>query len=193
MLRPVLSRSVLVSLVVHISGACLIWIFAQSSHSIFPSRSFTQTVLLDLPNKKSHSQIQSKPKLVPHSKLPSVSSEAKNESAVSMKDGEGKSTQISEGVANQCLTQFHEQIEAAVEYPVSIRRRRLQGEVILKINIHSNGKIESLTISQSSGHIELDQLAQEAAMRASPFICKSEDEKPTGKFTLNLPIGFRLD
>jgi protein TonB len=50
----------------------------------------------------------------------------------------------------------------APKYPRAARRRGYEGKVILDVLVNRDGKVEALTVSQSSGHAILDKAALEA-------------------------------
>ena len=90
-----------------------------------------------------------------------------------------------------CFAQIHQQVEARLHYPLSLRRREIQGQVTVKLGLGANGKLEDLRVLKTSGHEELDQLALEAVSHAEPFSCIGA--KTLGRLSLSLPIQFRLD
>ena len=95
---------------------------------------------------------------------------------------------------------IHEQIQAHLNYPLSLRRRSIQGRVLVKLVIAENGNLESLDLissSDSSSHPELNRLALEAVRNAAPFslplLPSSHSHKKTGRLKINLPILFKLE
>jgi len=56
-----------------------------------------------------------------------------------------------------------------LNYPEEAKRRNLSGNLVLDVAINSNGSINSITISQSSGHKILDDAAVRIVRLASPF------------------------
>ncbi len=79
------------------------------------------------------------------------------------------------------------EIEAHLQYPISLQERRLEGLVVLELDVESSGHLKSARFIQSSGHRELDELAVKAALKASPF-------KPfpgSNNRSAHLPIRFK--
>jgi len=83
-------------------------------------------------------------------------------------------------------------VEAALDYPLSVRRRRLTGISQVRITLGSDGSLVSTEIAQSSGSQELDSLALAAVSAAAPFPDPAPELKKMGRFVVNLPIEFRL-
>ena len=76
-------------------------------------------------------------------------------------------------------------------YPALSRRLGQQGQAWLKALVDTDGKVVSAEISQSSGHLALDQSALDA-VRQWIFIPGKRDGVPERMWVL-LPISFRLD
>ncbi len=91
-----------------------------------------------------------------------------------------------------CLREIQSRIRSLLEYPASLRRRGIQGQVILKFEITHQGYIEKIEISKSSGYLELDRLAKESVQKAEPFPCLDFRKEEMGRFSLNLPIDFTI-
>ena len=53
--------------------------------------------------------------------------------------------------------------EMPFRYPVSLWRRGIEGEVLLRVHIDEGGAVDSVELSRSSGHAELDSRAVEGA------------------------------
>lgn len=188
---------ILISLLTHSIGFSAIWAFSRSAPPPHPAqivsfqvRSSTLGASLNGPltghPKKKHRALPQKAGLNP--------SLAKTSAPSHEGTGPGNSgAGVSRGIAPKCLDQIHGQIEASLDYPLSIRRRKIQGKVTLKMGLDSQGQVESLSVAKTSGYPELDQLALEAVSRAKPFVCLSEKEKMTGKLSLSLPVDFKLD
>jgi periplasmic protein TonB len=81
-----------------------------------------------------------------------------------------------------------ERIEAKLEYPSTLRARRLQGRVELTITLDPSGLVRSADIARSSGHPELDRIALESARAASPF----ESFAGPATRSARVPIDFRI-
>ena len=67
------------------------------------------------------------------------------------------------------LFEISNRIENHLEYPLSLRRKKIKGRVVLKLTLSSSGSLKLSEIIQPSGNSDLDRLALEAASRASPF------------------------
>jgi protein TonB len=69
-------------------------------------------------------------------------------------------------------------------YPVDARRKREQGTVILGLVIGLDGRVESVTIAQSSGFPSLDNAARDAARnwRWEPVIRDGQPVRVKGSF-----------
>jgi len=76
-------------------------------------------------------------------------------------------------------------------YPTEARLERAEGKVVLKAVLRSNGSIEAIEISQSSGHQSLDRAAVELLNLAAPFHFPRPLEKP--QMTVKIPMSYRLE
>jgi TonB family protein len=88
------------------------------------------------------------------------------------------------------LNQVREKIYKELKYPLSLRRRMITGIVHVSFELNSRGEVTSSSITQSSGHPELDQLALNAIQDSSPF-GKLREDRYKKEFKLNLPIEFK--
>ncbi|MDF0645425.1 MAG: TonB family protein [Nitrospira sp.] len=75
-------------------------------------------------------------------------------------------------------------------YPHSARMNGLQGKVVLKAVIRSDGHLAEVTVQKSSGHSVLDTAAMEAVKLACPLHMKHELGKP--QIVVSLPIVYSL-
>lgn len=75
-------------------------------------------------------------------------------------------------------------------YPHSARMNGLQGKVVLKAVIRSDGHLAEVTVQKSSGHSVLDAAAMEAVKLACPLHMKHELGKP--QIVVSLPIIYSL-
>lgn len=75
-------------------------------------------------------------------------------------------------------------------YPSSARLHGLEGKVVLKAVIRSDGHLAEVSVQESSGHSVLDAAAMEAVRLACPLHMKHELGKP--QIVVNLPIVYRL-
>lgn len=76
-------------------------------------------------------------------------------------------------------------------YPAIARRRGYEGEVLLLVEVRSDGGVGAVTVSRSSGHEVLDRAAQETVRERWRFRPGSVDRRPTD-FWIEIPIEFRL-
>lgn len=67
------------------------------------------------------------------------------------------------------LGEVRARIEEFVEFPKSLQRRNLFGQVNLRITLQPDGQLKDLEILKSSGFTELDEQATEAVKKAAPF------------------------
>ena len=77
------------------------------------------------------------------------------------------------------------------EYPALALRRRLEGDVLLRIRVDAAGGCAGVEIVQSSGHLLLDRAAREAVTRWS-FIPATREGRPVPGL-LEVQILFRLE
>ena len=82
-------------------------------------------------------------------------------------------------------------IEQLKRYPHTAKRRRLEGNVLLQAMVREDGRVEEITIFQSSGHPTLDQDAIATLERASPISLKYPLGQPN--IVVQLPIGYHLE
>ena len=81
-------------------------------------------------------------------------------------------------------------------YPPALVRRRLEGEVVLLLEVSDSGKVKSASVHRSSGHGELDDAALRSVLIwATP---RAIAPKPPGCYRIEeqlryeLPLGERL-
>jgi protein TonB len=75
-------------------------------------------------------------------------------------------------------------------YPNWARLNRLEGKVVVKAIIRSDGQLADVSVQQSSGHTVLDEAAMEAVRLACPLHMKHDLGKP--QIVVNLPIVYSL-
>lgn len=75
-------------------------------------------------------------------------------------------------------------------YPTSARLNGLEGKVVLKAVIRSDGQLAEVTVQKSSGHNVLDAAAMEAVKLACPLYMKHAIGKPL--IVVSLPIVYSL-
>jgi protein TonB len=94
----------------------------------------------------------------------------------------------SSSVRADYFLRIRQRIETNLDYPSTLRARRLQGRVELTITLDPSGALRSAEIVRSSGHPELDRIALESTHAASPF----ESFAGTATRSARIPIDFRL-
>jgi protein TonB len=75
-------------------------------------------------------------------------------------------------------------------YPLAARRANVQGTVVLKVGISSEGRVVDVKVEASSGHVVLDQEAVRTARRWR-FSPAQENGRRTGS-ELSIPVRFVL-
>lgn len=77
---------------------------------------------------------------------------------------------IGEGnTQSKLIILLHHAIEKYKSYPMSAMQLEREGQVTISFILHPNGRIENLTLEQTSGTRELDQAALHAVTLAAPF------------------------
>ena len=76
-----------------------------------------------------------------------------------------------------------------LQYPLSLRRRQVEGIVYLQILLTTQGEIETIEIIRTSESNDLDLLAIAAVKEAAPF---NISPSTMGRLKLRLPIEFKL-
>lgn len=82
-------------------------------------------------------------------------------------------------------------IEGEKHYPLSAKRRKLQGVGYISLRINAVGKLEFVKLIKSSGHEVLDETALNMVRSAAPFPRFPESLK-VPYFDIQLPIQFTL-
>ena len=82
-------------------------------------------------------------------------------------------------------------VEELKRYPSEARLDRAEGKVVLKVVIRSDGSVDDVEVSQSSGYRSLDHAAVELLRLAAPF----QLPRPLGKsqMTVKIPMNYRLE
>jgi len=75
-------------------------------------------------------------------------------------------------------------------YPASARMNGLEGKVLLKAVIRSDGQLAEVSVQKSSGHSILDLAAMEVVKLACPLHMKHAISKP--QIVVSLPVVYRL-
>ncbi len=76
-------------------------------------------------------------------------------------------------------------------YPLSARRKRLEGRVLLRAEILPDGTCSQLSLEQGSGHDILDQAAMQA-VKAWRFVPARRGDEAVRAW-VDIPVSFRLD
>ena len=76
-------------------------------------------------------------------------------------------------------------------YPSQARLNHLEGKVILRAVIKSDGQLADLMVKESSGHRILDEAAMEVIRRICPVPLKHALGKP--EIVVMIPIDYRLE
>lgn len=76
-------------------------------------------------------------------------------------------------------------------YPEALRRRGIEGTVLLKVRVTDRGRVEAVQVERSAGQPELDQSATEAVQRWR-FTPARRGSEPVAVWVL-IPVEFRLD
>jgi TonB family protein len=105
-------------------------------------------------------------------------------------------TSGSDGTASEefaaYITRIRSRIGENLRYPLSLRRRGVQGRVGLKLTLSPEGQVQAKEVSEPSGSAELDALALEAASAAQPYPVPMDTLRKKVPLVLNLPIEFKL-
>jgi len=125
---------------------------------------------------------------------PSASAPAQRAAGTGAQGHEGQSGQARETSRAQADTgglvaQWGGAVRAAVQrqqrHPAGIRAG---GTVLLRLDVHSDGRLLGVAVQQSSGHASLDQAAMDAARRAR---IPASPQGLSGSYQFNLPVRFR--
>ncbi|HUQ70252.1 MAG TPA: TonB family protein [Planctomycetaceae bacterium] len=81
-------------------------------------------------------------------------------------------------------------LNAQPVYPEALRRRQIGGQVLLRVAIGPDGRVENVRVEKSSGHRELDQSA-ETAVRTWRFAPAQWGKQPV-RTEVRLPITFSI-
>ncbi|WP_018247682.1 energy transducer TonB [Orenia marismortui] len=93
---------------------------------------------------------------------------------------------VTKGVVLPKLTNYQQPI-----YPASMRRREIEGKVILKVLLDQQGSVKRIKVERSSGYQKLDQAAVEA-VRKWQFSPTKKEDKEVEALVL-IPVNFRLN
>lgn len=88
------------------------------------------------------------------------------------------------GGGNPTLAEIRRRIESAKRYPAQARAMHQEGRVGVRFQIHPNGQIADVQITQSSGVPALDDAAMQAVTRSAPL--------PYYSAAIEFPISFHL-
>jgi protein TonB len=76
-------------------------------------------------------------------------------------------------------------------YPLTARRRGIEGTVLLRVEIHAHGHCQQVRVKRSSGHAVLDGAALEAVRQWHFVPARRGSQAVTA--TVDVPISFRLN
>jgi protein TonB len=85
---------------------------------------------------------------------------------------------------------FRKQVQTALQYPLTARRRGLSGKVELDVSIDPTGKVTGVEVVASSSHEMLDGAAVEAVRAVPPLPFPSG--LPARALRVRLPLIFEL-
>lgn len=80
---------------------------------------------------------------------------------------------------------IRDSIEKVKMYPLLARKKGIEGKVIIRFRIRTDGRVEEIHIFKNSGHEILDRIAIETIKRAAPL--------PYVNGWIEMPLIFRLD
>lgn len=89
------------------------------------------------------------------------------------------------------LARIRSRIESRKHYPHRARRQRIEGTVVVRFVIGTDGRVDNVEIVESSRHRVLNEAALSAIRNASPFP-RPPDGLSAGPMTLEVPIVFDL-
>ncbi|MFW6086128.1 MAG: energy transducer TonB family protein [Myxococcota bacterium] len=81
---------------------------------------------------------------------------------------------------------------AGREYPLSARRRRLEGVAKVAIHVDAEGRITNVTVEKSSGHGTLDEAALAAIRRLGRVPAPPKALHWRGQRPIGIPIAYRI-
>lgn len=80
---------------------------------------------------------------------------------------------------------------AKPRYPLAARMRAIEGDVLLRVRVSSDGRADNVSVIESSGHRMLDDAAVEA-VRSWRFRPGSRNGRPA-ETEIDVPVSFRLN
>ncbi len=86
---------------------------------------------------------------------------------------------------------IREAIDKNKEYPFYAKQAGLEGTVIIRVEILSNGKINNAAVISSSKHKSLDKAALKAVLTAGSF--KAPEHFGLNQLTLDIPITYKIN
>jgi len=94
------------------------------------------------------------------------------------------------------LQNIRSRVSARLDYPESLRRRRIQGHIELRLSVLKSGALDSAEVLSGSSPGALQDLraaALKAARAASPFPAWPKlAQQPSERLTFRFPIDFRI-
>ncbi len=98
--------------------------------------------------------------------------------------GKGSGNGNGEGSSSSVLALIRSKIERSKHYPLLAKTRKIEGVAVLSFSINSSGRIDSLSLVQSSGSDLLDSEALATVRRAEPLPYYSKPIKISIRFNL---------
>ena len=106
-------------------------------------------------------------------------------------DNEGDEDGVSDGGADNYFNLIRAMIEKQKKYPYSARKRRIQGRVVVRLIIDSDGGLHGLNLVKKAESDILNRAALDAVRRAAPFPGPPKSLR-SGPVRLEVPIVFNL-
>lgn len=119
-------------------------------------------------------------------------SEASNEHQSRSTAGTEKNTSVQhEALHNYLLGELRDQLSRHLIYPQRARRRGWEGEVLFKLDISTQGRLENIQLLHSSGYASLDRSAINSLSRVGKLRLPSTTTLQQ-TVNLQLPVIYRL-
>jgi protein TonB len=92
------------------------------------------------------------------------------------------------GIQELFISILHQRIRQNLVYPISARRRGIEGSVVIRLEIATDGRLLTSTLERSSGNKTLDQAADRLISALFPF-----DIQPGEPIRCSVEIVYRLN
>lgn len=178
-----LAAFIIVSLVIHVIGL----LASNSNQSMNMGSDNISHISASLKGQsQAQKQLTKSPQSLPANVTkPQTKSVTKNQ----LVDSPQPVIELSSIQKQKIIGQIKQNLARHFYYPPQAQRRGLEGEVILAFLLSTEGKINTITISRSSGFSILDNAALNALSQASRDFLAS---KPTLPTSLTIPVIFKL-